>query len=81
MNWLIEIFTEQTFIQATLILSLICAVGLALGQIKVKGISLGVTFVFFAGIAAGHFGLKVNPDMLTMIQNFGLWSSAQQWPS
>ena len=72
MNWLIEIFTEQTFIQATLILSLICAVGLALGQIKVKGISLGVTFVFFAGIAAGHFGLKVNPDMLTMIQNFGL---------
>ena len=72
MNWLIEIFTEQTFIQATLILSLICAVGLALGQLKVKGISLGVTFVFFAGIAAGHFGLKVNPDMLTMIQNFGL---------
>ena len=72
MNWFIEIFTEQTFIQATLILSLICAVGLALGQIKVKGISLGVTFVFFAGIAAGHFGLKVNPDMLTMIQNFGL---------
>ena len=72
MNWLIEIFTEQTFIQATLILSLICAVGLALGQIKFKGISLGVTFVFFAGIAAGHFGLKVNPDMLTMIQNFGL---------
>lgn len=72
MNWLIEIFTEQTFIQATLILSLICAVGLALGQIKVKGISLGVTFVFFAGIAAGHFGLEVNPDMLTMIQNFGL---------
>ena len=72
MNWLIEIFTEQTFIQATLILSLICAVGLALGQVKIKGISLGVTFVFFAGIAAGHFGLKVNPDMLTMIQNFGL---------
>lgn len=72
MNWLTEIFTEQTFIQATLILSLICAVGLALGQVKIKGISLGVTFVFFVGIAAGHFGLKVNPDMLTMIQNFGL---------
>ena len=72
MNWFIEIFTEQTFIQAILILSLICAVGLALGQIKVGGVSLGVTFVFFVGIIAGHFGLTVNPDMLTMIQNFGL---------
>ena len=72
MNWFIEIFTEQTFIQAILLLSLICAVGLALGQIKIGGVSLGVTFVFFAGIIAGHFGLTVNPDMLTMIQNFGL---------
>lgn len=72
MDWLIEIFTEQTFVQAILILSVICAVGLALGQIKIGGVSLGVTFVFFAGIIAGHFGLTVNPDMLTMIQNFGL---------
>lgn len=72
MNWFIEIFTEQTFVQAILILSLICAVGLALGQIKIGGVSLGVTFVFFAGIIAGHFGLTVNPDMLNIIQNFGL---------
>ena len=72
MNWLTEIFTEQTFVQATLILALICATGLALGQIKVGGVSLGVTFVFFAGIIAGHFGLQINPDMLAMIQNFGL---------
>lgn len=72
MNWFIEIFTEQTFVQATLVLALICAVGLALGQIKIKGISLGVTFVFFAGIIAGHLGLKINQDMLTMLQNFGL---------
>ncbi len=72
MNWFIEIFTEQTFVQAILILSLICAVGLALGQIKIGGVSLGVTFVFFAGIIAGHFGLTINPDMLNMIQNFGL---------
>jgi len=72
MDWLIDIFTEQTFVQATLVLALICAVGLALGQIKVGGISLGVTFVFFAGIIAGHFGLQINPDMLAMLQNFGL---------
>lgn len=72
MDWFINIFTEQTFVQATLVLALICAVGLALGHIKIKGISLGVTFVFFAGIIAGHFGLTINQDMLTMLQNFGL---------
>ena len=72
MDWIIDIFTEQTFIQAILIISLICAAGLGLGNIRICGVSLGVTFVFFAGIIAGHFGLSVNPDMLTMIQNFGL---------
>ena len=58
MDWIIEIFTEQTFIQAILVLSLICAVGLILGQIKIGGISLGVTFVFFAGIIAGQIYIK-----------------------
>ena len=38
-----------------MILSLICATGLALGRLKIFGVSLGVTFVFFAGIIAGHF--------------------------
>ncbi len=72
MNWFVELFTEHTFIQAVLILSLICATGLALGRIKISGVSLGVTFVFFTGIIAGHFGLRINPDMLLLAQNFGL---------
>lgn len=72
MNWLINIFTEQTFVQAILVLSLICAVGLLCNQIKFKGVSLGVTFVFFAGIIAGHFGLNIDPKMLALAQNFGL---------
>ena len=72
MNWFIEIFAEQTFIQAVLVLSLICAAGLALGKIKILGVSLGVTFVFFAGIAAGHFGAEIDPHMLALAQNFGL---------
>ena len=70
MNWLLELFTEPTFIQAVLILSLISATGLALGKIKVFGVSLGVTFVFFAGIIAGHFGVSINKDMLGLAQNF-----------
>ena len=55
-----------------LILSLISATGLALGKIKVFGVSLGVTFVFFTGIIAGHFGVAINPEMLALAQNFGL---------
>ena len=72
MNWFTELFTQHTFVQAVMMLSIICAAGLALGRIKVKGISLGVTFVFFAGIIAGHFGVSINPEMLALAQNFGL---------
>ena len=72
MGWITDTFTQQTFIQAVLIISLICATGLALGKIRIFGISLGATFVFFAGIIAGHFGLSVNAEMLSVMQNFGL---------
>lgn len=72
MNWFSELFTQQTFTQGVMVLSCICAAGLALGRIRIFGVSLGVTFVFFAGIIAGHFGLSVNPEMLAILQNFGL---------
>ena len=72
MNWFTELFTEHTFIQAVTVLSLISATGLALGNIKIFGISFGVTFVFFAGIIAGHFGISIDPEMLALAQNFGL---------
>ena len=72
MNWFTELFTQQTFIQAVLIISLICASGLLLGNLKIFGVSLGVTFVFFAGIIAGHFGIHIDPEMLALAQNFGL---------
>ncbi len=72
MEWLIDMFTEQTYTQAILVLSLTCAVGLLCNKLQFKGISLGVTFVFFAGILAGHFGLAINGQMLALAQNFGL---------
>ena len=72
MNWFTELFTEQTFMQAVMVLSLICASGLTLGNLKIFGVSLGVTFVFFAGIIAGHFGIQIDPEMLAFAQNFGL---------
>ncbi len=72
MNWLIEIFTEPSYVQAILVLSLVCAAGLLCNRIRIRGVSFGVTFVFFAGIIVGHFGLRIDPRMLALAQNFGL---------
>ena len=72
MNWFTDIFLEHSFTQAVLVIALICACGLAMGKIRIFGISLGVTFVFFAGILAGHLGFSIDPQMLAFAQNFGL---------
>ena len=72
MEWLYDLFFEQTALQAVIIISLIISTGLALGKIHVCGISLGVTFVFFTGILAGHSGLAINPQMLNYAESFGL---------
>ena len=72
MNWLQEAFLEPTMVQAVIIISLVSALGLYLGRIKIFGISLGITFVFFAGILAGPLGIVVNKDMLYFAQSFGL---------
>ena len=72
MNWLTDILSTPSFTQAALVLSLICACGLAMGKVRIFGVSLGITFVFFAGILAGHFGISMDPQMLAFAQNFGL---------
>ena len=72
MEWLYSLFIEHSALQAVVVLSLISAIGLGLGKIHVCGISLGVTFVFFAGILAGHFGLSIDPQMLNYAESFGL---------
>lgn len=51
---------------------MIIAAGLGLGKIKLLGISLGITFVFFTGIFAGHLGITINPEVLSYAENFGL---------
>lgn len=53
-------------------LSIICALGLALGKLRLMGVSLGVAFVFFIGILAGHLGLRINHDVLLYAETFGL---------
>ena len=70
MEWLNSLFFEHTPLQAVVILSIIIAVGLGLGKIHVFGISLGVTFVFFAGILAGHLGFSIDSNMLNYAESF-----------
>ena len=72
MEWLNSVLFEHNALQAVAVLSIICAIGLSLGKIKVFGVSLGVTFVFFIGILAGHLGLSLDSEMLSYAENFGL---------
>jgi len=57
---------------AIIILSLVIAAGLYLSRFKVKGISIGTTWILFVGILLGHFGLRIHPVMLSFIKDFGL---------
>ncbi len=72
MEWLNSLFIEHSALQAVVVLSLISAIGLGLGKVRIAGISLGVTFVFFVGILAGHFGLSIDRQMLNYVESFGL---------
>jgi AspT/YidE/YbjL antiporter-like protein len=72
MDWIASLFTTHSAVQTVIIVSLVIAIGLSLGRIKVMGISLGDAFVFFMGILAGHIGLSVDGDTLNFIETFGL---------
>jgi putative transport protein len=73
MNWLIDLFTTTDSVaHITLLYAFVIAVGVLLGKIKFGGISLGVTFVLFAGIVAGHIGFTAPTNILNFIQDFGL---------
>jgi len=72
-NWLKDLFTATDSVaHITLLYACVIAIGVYLGKIKVFGISLGVTFVLFAGILAGHFGFTAPTPILTFVQDFGL---------
>lgn len=72
MNWFIETITESPSVLSIIIISVVSAIGLQLGKLKILNISLGITFVFFVGIIIGHFNFDLNKDMLNFAQNFGL---------
>ena len=72
MNWVNNLFSVHSSIQTVVILSIIIAFGLAIGKVKIMGISLGIAFVFFVGILAGHLGLSIDPTVLDYAETFGL---------
>jgi len=72
MKWLIDLFTVSSTGQQVVALALTAALGLMIGKIKVKGIALGSAGALFVGIALGHFGLRVDPEVLHFMQEFGL---------
>ncbi len=72
-QWLKDLFTSTDSVaHITLLYAIVIAIGVYLGKIKVFGISLGVTFVLFAGILAGHIGFTAPTPILTFVQDFGL---------
>ncbi len=72
MNWLYNLFMGDGIAHTVLVLSLVIAMGIVLGKIKIRGISFGVTWILFVGIAAGHFGMSIDHDTLHFIKEFGL---------
>ena len=72
-DWLKDLFTTTDSVaHIALLYAIVIATGVYLGKIKVFGISLGVTFVLFAGIVAGHIGFTAPTPILTFAQDFGL---------
>ena len=72
-QWLINLFTTTDSVaHIVLLYAIVIAVGVYLGKIKIGGVSLGVTFVLFAGIVAGHIGFTAPTPILTFAQDFGL---------
>ena len=72
MEWFESLFTIHSAVQTVVVLSLIVSSGLALGKIHIRGISLGVAFVFFIGIVAGSLHISADLQMLNFAETLGL---------
>lgn len=72
MDWINSLFIDHTPVQTCFLLSLIVSIGVFMGKVRIKGISLGVAFVFFMGIVAGSFHLEADPGMTSFAETFGL---------
>lgn len=72
MDWINSLFIDHTPVQTCFLFSLIVSIGVFMGKVRIKGISLGVAFVFFMGIVAGSLHLEADPGMTSFAETFGL---------
>ncbi len=72
MNWLHDLFTGEGVAHTILLYSIVISVGISLGKLKISGVSLGITFVLFAGILAGHLGFTGSHQVIEFVRDFGL---------
>ena len=72
MNWLNNLLWIESAAKTIFLYSIVIATGVFLGKRKIRGVSLGITFVLFAGIIMGHFGFRVNTVVAEFIRDFGL---------
>lgn len=72
MEWINNLFFGGGVAHSILLIALVIAVGIALGKIRIAGISLGITWILFVGIALSHFGMRIDPSTLHFVKEFGL---------
>lgn len=72
MEWIIELLFRESVAHTIFIYCMVVAAGVFLGKLKIFGVSLGIAFVLFAGIAVSHFGFVANPGIVEFIRDFGL---------
>lgn len=72
MDWLVQLVTGSGVAHAIFVLAVVISAGLLLGKIKIFGISLGITWILFFGIFLGHLGLKIDPEVMHFMKEFGL---------
>ena len=72
MEFIRDILFGEGIAHSIFVFTVVIALGTALSKIKLGGISLGSTWILFAGIAASHFGMVMESDMLSFARDFGL---------
>ncbi len=72
MDWLITLFSADSVARTVILLGIAGASGIALGKIRIFGISLGVAGVLFSGLLLGHFKLTFDHHVLEFVREFGL---------
>jgi len=72
MEWITSLFLGNSIAHTVFTLAITIAIGIALGKIKIAGISLGITWILFVGIALSSFGMQIDPTIIAFVKEFGL---------